>query len=52
MVKSMVAAAVLALAAPGAQGQAPGVAETVTKRCAMCHGEKGESMAEYLASLP
>lgn len=51
MVKSIAAAAALALAALSAHAQAPGVAETVTKRCAMCHGEKGESMAEDFPRL-
>lgn len=51
MVKSMLVAAALALAALSAHAQVPGVAETVKKRCAMCHGEKGESMAEDFPRL-
>lgn len=51
MVKSMVAAAALAFAVLAAHAQAPGVAEAVAKRCALCHGERGESMAEDFPRL-
>lgn len=43
--KWMLVVGALAVAA-NAQAQAPGVSGSVAKRCAMCHGEKGESMAE------
>lgn len=51
MVKSMMAAGILAFAMACAWAQAPAVPSVVASKCAVCHGEKGESESEDFPRL-
>lgn len=48
---SMGVAGILILAVAGARAQPPAVPAVVASKCAMCHGEKGESAAEDIPRL-
>ena len=51
MMRSMLAAGLMACATAAAWAQAPTPPEVVVTRCALCHGEKGESAGEEFPRL-
>ncbi len=51
MLKSTLAAGILAFAMMSSWGQAPAVPAVVAAKCALCHGEKGESAGEDFPRL-
>lgn len=51
MAKSMIGAGILAFAMASAWAQAPAVPSVVASKCALCHGEKGESASEDFPRL-